>query len=117
MSKIKNLWSDRSNQYQYAKWLVQYAKPYVGRITVMMMFNLLYTVVGLVMVTLTKRIIDEATEGNPIITLIVCYLILTIGLQLVSVFGTLMNTMLTEKFSLEYASRSTRRLFILTGWT
>ena len=99
MSKIKNLWSDRSNQYQYAKWLVQYAKPYMGRITVMMMFNLLYTVVGLVMVTLTKRIIDEATEGNPIITLIVCYLILTIGLQLVSVFGTLMNTMLTEKFS------------------
>lgn len=99
MSKIKNLWSDRSNQYQYAKWLVQYAKPYVGRITVMMLFNLLYTVVGLVMVTLTKRIIDEATEGNPIITLIVCYLILTIGLQLVSVFGTLMNTMLTEKFS------------------
>lgn len=99
MSKIKNLWSDRSNKYQYAKWLVQYAKPYMGRITVMMMFNLLYTVVGLVMVTLTKRIIDEATEGNPIITLIVCYLILTIGLQLVSVFGTLMNTMLTEKFS------------------
>ena len=99
MSKIKNLWSDRSNQYQYAKWLVQYAKPYMGRITVMMMFNLLYTVVGLVMVTMTKRIIDEATEGNPIITLIVCYLILTIGLQLVSVFGTLMNTMLTEKFS------------------
>lgn len=99
MSKIKNLWSDRSNQYQYAKWLVQYAKPYMGRITVMMMFNLLYTAVGLVMVTLTKRIIDEATEGNPIITLIVCYLILTIGLQLVSVFGTLMNTMLTEKFS------------------
>lgn len=99
MSKIKNLWSDRSNQYQYVKWLVQYAKPYMGRITVMMMFNLLYTVVGLVMVTLTKRIIDEATEGNPIITLIVCYLILTIGLQLVSVFGTLMNTMLTEKFS------------------
>ena len=99
MSKIKNLWSDRSNQYQYAKWLVQYAKPYMGRITVMMMFNLLYTVVGLVMVTLTKRIIDEATEGNPIITWIVCYLILTIGLQLVSVFGTLMNTMLTEKFS------------------
>ena len=99
MSKIKNLWSDRSNQYQYAKWLVQYAKPYMGRITVMMLFNLLYTVVGLVMVTLTKRIIDEATEGNPIITLIVCCLILTIGLQLVSVFGTLMNTMLTEKFS------------------
>lgn len=99
MSKIKNLWSDRSNQYQYVKWLVQYAKPYMGRITVMMLFNLLYTVVGLVMVTLTKRIIDEATEGNPIITLIVCYLILTIGLQLVSVFGTLMNTMLTEKFS------------------
>ena len=99
MEKIKNLWSDRSNQYQYAKWLVQYAKPYMGRIMVMMLMNLSYTVVGLVMVTLTKRIIDQATEGKPIIYLIVCYLFLTIGLQLLSVVSTLMNTMLTERFS------------------
>ena len=85
MNKLRKLWSDRGNQYQYAKWLAQYAKPYTGRITLMMCFNLIYTVVSLVMVTLTKRIIDNATEGNPFVALIVGYLLLTLGLQVVSV--------------------------------
>ena len=76
MNKLRKLWSDRGNQYQYAKWLAQYAKPYMGRITLMMCFNLIYTVVSLVMVTLTKRIIDNATEGNPFVALIVGYLLL-----------------------------------------
>ena len=99
MNKLRKLWSDRGNQYQYAKWLAQYAKPYMGRITLMMCFNLIYTVVSLVMVTLTKRIIDNATEGNPFVALIVGYLLLTLGLQVVSVISTLMNAMLTERFS------------------
>lgn len=99
MNKLRKLWSDRDNQYQYAKWLAQYAKPYTGRITLMMCFNLIYTVVSLVMVTLTKRIIDNATEGNPFVALIVGYLLLTLGLQVVSVISTLMNAMLTERFS------------------
>ena len=99
MNKLRKLWSDRGNQYQYAKWLAQYAKPYMGRITLMMCFNLIYTVVSLVMVTLTKRIIDNATEGNPFVALIVGYLLLTLGLQVVSVISTLMNAMLTEQFS------------------
>ncbi len=99
MNKLRKLWSDRGNQYQYAKWLAQYAKPYTGRITLMMCFNLIYTVVSLIMVTLTKRIIDNATEGNPFVALIVGYLLLTLGLQVVSVISTLMNAMLTERFS------------------
>lgn len=99
MSKLRKLWSDRGNQYQYAKWLAQYANPYIGRITLMMCFNLINTVVSLVMVTLTKRIIDSATEGNPFVALIVGYLLLTLGLQVVSIISTLMNAMLTEKFS------------------
>lgn len=99
MNKLKKLWNDRGNQYQYAKWLFQYAKPFSGKIALMMGLNLLTTIVSLFMVTLSKRIIDNATEGNAFVTLIAVYLVLIIGLQIVSVLGALMNTMLIERFS------------------
>lgn len=99
MNKLKRLWNDRGNQYQYARWLMQYAKPYAGRITLMMGFNLLSTLVSLYMVTLSKKIIDQATEGNSFASLIVGYLVLVIGLQIVTVVASLLNTMLVERFS------------------
>lgn len=99
MNKLKKLWRDRENQYQYAKWLMQYSKPYIGKISLMMCFNLLSTVVSLLMVVVSKRIIDNATEGNSFMTLIFGYLALVIGLQVVSIVATLMNAMLTERFS------------------
>ena len=99
MNKLKKLWRDRGNQCQYARWLLGYARPYTGKIALMMCFNLLSTVVSLMMVTLSKRIIDSATEGNSFFILVGGYLALVIGLQVVSVIATLMNAMLTERFS------------------
>ena len=64
MNKVKRLWDDRGNQYQYAKWLMKYVKPYTGKILLMMGFNLGSTLISLSMVTLSKKIIDNATDGN-----------------------------------------------------
>ncbi len=99
MGKLKKLWDDRENQYKYAKWLMQYTKPYLGRIILMMIFSLSGTVSSLVMVHLTKKIIDNATEGKEFIALIVGYLVLVLGLQVVGVISSLMSTVLSEKFS------------------
>ena len=99
MNKLKKIWNDRGNQYQYARWLMQYAKPYAGKIALMMCFNLLSTLVSLYMVTLSKKIIDYATEGGSFVALIVGYLVLVIGLQAVTVVASLMSTMLAERFS------------------
>lgn len=99
MGKLKKLWDDRGNQYKYAKWLMKYTKPYLGRIILMMVFSLSGTVSSLVMVHLTKKIIDNATEGKEFITLIVGYLVLVLGLQVVGVISSLMSTVLSEKFS------------------
>ena len=99
MGKVKGLWKDRQNQYKYAKWLMQYTKPYLGRIILMMIFSLSGTVSSLVMVHLTKKIIDNATEGNEFVALIVGYLVLVLGLQAVGVVSSLMSTVLNEKFS------------------
>lgn len=99
MNKLKKLWDDRGNQYQYAKWLVQYAKPYIGKIGLMMGINLLSTVVSLAMVRISKIIIDNASQGGTFVTLIMIYLVLLVGMQVVTVIGSLMSTMLTERFS------------------
>ncbi len=99
MGKIKSLWNDRGNQYKYAKWLMQYTKPYLGRIILMMVFTLSSSVMSLVMVTLSKNIIDRATLGNEFTRLIIGYLALTLGLQLLNVIASLVSTVLNEKFS------------------
>lgn len=99
MNKLKKLWDDRGNQYHYAKWLVQYAKPYFGRMAFMMAVNLAYTVISLVMVTLSKKIIDNATVGDSFVALIVGYLVLVLGMQVVNVIATLVSAMLSERFS------------------
>lgn len=99
MNKVQALWKDRGNQYQYAKWLVKYAKPYAVKIGLMMGFNLLYTIVSLVMVQISKNIIDKASDGDRFITLVVVYLLLIISMQVISIASTLMSTMLSEHFS------------------
>lgn len=87
------------NQYRYMKWLMQYAKPYIGRISLMMGLNLVSTIVMLVMVQISRKIIDNAIFGGGFKTLILVYALLIVGLQAVTVVSTLMSTMLTERFS------------------
>lgn len=99
MNKIKALWGDRQNQAKYAKWLMQYSRPYAGRITLMMLVNLAATVFGLMMVEISKRVIDNATYGGGFAGLILLYFVLLVLQQVVGVIVTLMGTMLSEKFS------------------
>ena len=99
MNKIKALWGDRQNQAKYVKWLYQYSKPYIGRITLMMLVNLAATAFGLIMVEISRRVIDNATLGSSFIGLILLYFALLVLQQVVGVIAILMGTMLSEKFS------------------
>lgn len=99
MGKIKSLWKDRHNQLCYARWMMQYTKPYIGRIILMMLLSLLQTFVTLAMVQITKMIIDNATDGNNYVQLIVIYIAMIIGIQVLGIITTLFSTMLNERFS------------------
>lgn len=96
--KVKELWKDRDNQARYIKWLFKFSKPYIPKITLLMLIDLVTTLVSLRMVTLSKTIIDSATEGNSFKTAIIVYIALTIFMQAVGVVSGLMATMLNEKF-------------------
>ncbi len=99
MGKIKRLWEDRENQYKYAKWLMQYTKPYLGRIILMMVITLASSVISLLAVNLSKDIIDRASAGNRFMSLVVGYLVLTLVLQVLGIISSLVSTVLNEKFS------------------
>ncbi|MBQ6024356.1 MAG: ABC transporter ATP-binding protein [Lachnospiraceae bacterium] len=99
MGKLKEVWKDRDNQYQYAKWLMKYSKPYMGRIALMMVFSITSTVVSLWMVQISKNIIDNATGGNKFLTLLIVYFSLMVAMQVVGIVSTLLSAVLNEKFS------------------
>lgn len=99
MNKIQKLWTDRDNQYRYAKWLLQYAKPYIGKIFLIMLLNLVTTVITLLMAQISKEIIDNASDGKPILVLILVYVALILGIQGVYIVSSLVATMVNEKFS------------------
>lgn len=96
--KVKALWKDRDNQARYIKWLFKFSKPYIPKITLLMLIDLITTLVSLRMVTLSKTIIDSATEGNSFKTAIIVYIALTIFMQAVGIVSGLMSTMLNERF-------------------
>ena len=99
MGKIKAIWKDRDNQLRYAGWMMQYSKPYIGRITFMMLLNLIQTMLTLLMVQVTKVIIDNAADGNGFVYLIVIYIAMIAGMQVLGIVSTLFSTMLNERFS------------------
>lgn len=99
IARIKEMWRDRDNQVHYAKWLMSYARPYLPKIVLMMGFSLFSTVVSLIMVNLTKNIIDNATFGSGFVRLLVCYVVLILSMQVLGVVSSLMSTVLNEKFS------------------
>lgn len=99
MEKLKKLWNDRSNQLRYARWIIQYTRPYIGKIILMMLITLAQTIMTLVMVQVTKTIIDNATGGNSFVNLIIIYIVMIVGMQILEIFMSLFSTILNERFS------------------
>ena len=108
MGKLKSLWDDRDNQYKYFKWLMYYSKPYFWRIVLMMSFSMIGTVFSLWMVTISKNIIDRATESNGTVGvfdkggfgyLIILYVSLMLIMQVVNIVASLLSQIIVEKFS------------------
>lgn len=99
MARLKDLWTDRQNNQQYAKWLFKYSKPYIGRILLLMILQISIILISLVMVQVTKSVIDYATEGKNFAKLIIVYIAIIVILQIVNVVGSLLSAILTERYS------------------
>ncbi len=99
MSNFVRWAKDWRNQKTYFKWLVEYTKPYLPKIILILILDLSEILFTTWMAILSKDIIDKATGGSGVAGLLVAYAVmifLTLGLEMGS---QLLALVLDEKFS------------------
>lgn len=100
MNKLKKLWKNRNQQWQYVKWLALYTKPYAFRIIAIMFFNIAASLISIGMSLVMKQIIDRAQHGsNGLVKAIIFYFVLVLVMQVVDIVTSLTSTMVNERFS------------------
>lgn len=100
MSRLKQLWNDRDNQWQYMKWLAQYTKPYMLKIGIIMFLGITSSLIGVAMSLVMKQVIDKAqARSSGVFSVIILYFALILIMQAVDVITSLMSTMVNERFS------------------
>lgn len=100
MNKLKQLWKDRDQQWEYVKWLFIYTKPYALKIAAIMFWSIGASLISIGMSLVMKQIIDKAQHGdNQILNTIIFYFVLVVVMQVVDAIVSLTSTMVNEKFS------------------
>ncbi len=99
-SQFLALFKNRKETSKYVKWLAHYTKPYVWKISLMMLVSLASTGISLWMVDINKKIIDYASAGSSDFKkFLILYACLILGMQIVNVISGLISAVVNEKFS------------------
>ncbi|MDE7424664.1 MAG: ABC transporter ATP-binding protein/permease [Lachnospiraceae bacterium] len=97
--KYKKLYKDRKNQTQYAKWIWGYTKPYLPSLSLLLFFQVVASLISLLMSLINKSIIDHATEGKNIIFRIIIFVTIMFISQVIAIGTSLVAVVISEKFS------------------
>ncbi|WP_051554935.1 ABC transporter ATP-binding protein [Lachnospira multipara] len=99
MNKIISKLSQIKNKKEYFHWLFIYSKPYIPKILLVMFFNIMATVISILMALLSKKIIDSAQGGNIILWAIGIYLLMIFVNVAFTIANGVVSIMLNERFS------------------
>ena len=99
MNKIISKLSQIKNKKEYFHWLFIYSKPYIPRILLVMFFNIMATVISILMALLSQKIIDSAQGGNIILWAIGIYLLMIFVNVAFTIANGVVSIMLNERFS------------------
>lgn len=99
MKKLINFLKDWRNQARYLVWLIQYSKPYIPRIGLLMLIDVVVSVLATYMAVINKKIVDGATNGATIKASLVIYTLIMLSTLLFDVITTMLSVTLDEKFS------------------
>lgn len=97
--KYINFFKDWSSQSKYAKWIWNYTKPYIPSLSILMIFDVIASLLSVGMAVIGKDIIDSASNGNNVISIILLYVLILISTQIISVLASLLSVVINEKFS------------------
>lgn len=97
--KIVGFFKNWHNNAAYAKWLMQYTKPYIPKMIVVMLIQMVLTGISIGMALESKAIIDNAQGGHVAVFSVAVYGVMIILNLLLTVISSLISVMLNEKFS------------------
>jgi len=80
-------------------WLVKYSKPYLPKITLLLLLDIAASLLGVGMAIISKGIIDSATSGRMVKRAIFFYIVVTLVSLLIYAMTNLISIVVNEKFS------------------
>lgn len=99
MSKTKEKYFKQLGQVDYWKWLMLYTKPYLSRITLLLILQFATTLLTVSLAVVGKNIIDSASVGNIIKWNIMIYIAIIIGSQIINMISSFISLVLNERFA------------------
>ena len=119
MSKIQKLrkyWKKRNDAREYFIWVLGYTKPYVPRLLLILVFDILATLMSVGMAIIGKELIDRAIEGRlaQLWNIIALYVLVIFGSAALSLVSGLFSTVVYEKFGFGIRKKVYRRILDTT---
>ena len=110
IAKLKHYWSRRDDAEKYFKWVLNYSKPYIPQLSLLLAFDLIATLTSVGMAIIGKELIDKATGGHlsELWSIIIIYVLIIFGNQILTVVSELIAVVVYEKFG--FAANEAQRL-------
>lgn len=112
IDKIKHYWNRRGDAIEYLKWCLNYTKPYLPQLALLMGFDFLGTFLSVGMAIIGKKLIDKASIGDlsGLWKIIIIYVAVILGSQLMGIISSLMAVVVYEKFGFGIRKKVYRRI-------
>jgi ABC-type multidrug transport system fused ATPase/permease subunit len=116
IQKLKKYWNKRDEAREYFKWVLGYTKPYVPRLLLILIFDILATLLSVGMAIIGKELIDRAIEGRlaQLWNIIALYVLVIFGSAALSLVSGLFSTVVYEKFGFGIRKKVYRRILDTT---
>ncbi|MHB8128940.1 MAG: ABC transporter ATP-binding protein [Mobilitalea sp.] len=99
MYKLIHFLKDWKNQSKYMAWLVKYSRPYILKISLLLLLDISTSLLGVSMAIISKNIIDAATSGGAVKRSVVFYIVIILVSLVISALNDLVSVIINEKFS------------------
>lgn len=99
MHKIIRFLKSWRIQSKYIMWLAKYSKPYIPKITLLLLLDVVSSLLAVAMAVISKEIIDSATSGGMEKRAIGFYIVVVLVSLFISSITSLISIVINEKFS------------------
>ena len=99
IDKIKCIFRNRRNHKNQLLWIIEQAKPYKGRIFLLMFLDIIVTLIGVFSSVANKWVVDRASKSSGMVFCITLVITLSLISLSINALSYIYNTFINEKFA------------------